>query len=470
MDELASNQVTTFGAANLMNDNNDKSFNADKSEPGPAYALQALNSCPGLLCFVVDRNSVLLYSTRGYKEVVKRFLSHECTIGLPYPVSIDTPFDLDLQELIQAAFQGSTAVTDLVETGGSKSRWIVTGAPLVSSTGDIVGAIVSLTPTAKRGKHEHSQLPPPPANSTRKSDEAGPDTSGLSQTEFLDTIPRMFFIMDDNARFVDTNANFLSVLKLARDEIVGHSFDKLLLENDPTNENVAAYLARAVRGESFDSLECKIASKDGDILSLELKGTRMLWEGKSRMLISCVDNTRLRRTEEQLKRVSTTDASMGTLNRQGMERALSMEMEHAIRFGGHLSMIMLDVDGFRKLNEQLGYFTSDKILRDMAAAIKSRIPLTDVLGRWGGDEFIVLTPLPLAEAVQLAEKLRDMVQNSTFEEDTRVTFSAGVSEFHKSMDTSSFAGAAFDAMIEAKKRGGNRVAQAQKYEIQIGKA
>jgi len=446
----------------LMKGKTDESLISDELEPSPAYAMQALGSCPGLLCFVVDKSGILLYSTRGYKEVAKRFLGHECTPGFPYPVNIDTPFDLDLQDMIQEAFLGNTAKASLVETGGNNNKWDVTGAPLLSSVGAIVGAIVNLTSASDRADLEHPQFLPKP-----KVDESGSGVLAAAGVELLDSIPRMLLVVDDNTLCVEANANFLSVLKLERGTIVGRRLEGLLLEGDPINENFTARFAQAVREKSFEDLECKAASKDGDVLSLSLSGTRMQWNGEGRTLVSCVDNTKLRRTEEQLKRVSTTDASTGSLNRQGMERVLGTEMERAVRYRGSLAMIMLDVDGFRQLNERLGYSASDKILKDLAAAIKSRIRLTDFLGRWGGDEFIILTPLPIATAIQLAEKLRDMAQHTTFGDNSHLTISAGVAEFNKSMDVSSFVGAAYDAMIEAKKGGGNRTVQGKESEAQL---
>ena len=249
-------QVIAFDTTDLMKDKTDKSH-IDDLELSPAYALRALNSCPGLLCFVVDRNSVLLYSTRGYREVTKRFLGHECTPGLPYPVSINTPFDLDLQDLIQGAFLGNTSTAGLVETSGSNNSWNVTAAPLVSSIGTIVGAIINLTPTGGRPSFGHLRSPQKPRNG-----ESGTGTPALSHAEFLDVIPRMFFVVDDNARCIEANANFLSALKLTRDEVIGRSFDEFLLEGDPANDNTASDFARAVLEKSFDNLECKVASKD----------------------------------------------------------------------------------------------------------------------------------------------------------------------------------------------------------------
>jgi diguanylate cyclase (GGDEF)-like protein/PAS domain S-box-containing protein len=357
---------------------------------------------------------------------------------------------------------GDTATTSLAETSGSNNKWNVTCAPLVSSIGTITGAIINLTPAGKRADLERQRFSQKPTAPKMDAQTHGLLQADLSQAEFLDSIPRMFFVVDKNARCVEANTNFLSVMKLTREAIIGHSLEEFLLDGDPANENTAASFAKAVREESFDNIECRVSSKNGDVLSLSLRGTRLQWEGEPRMLISCIDNTKLRRTEEQLKRVSTTDAATGTLNRQGMERALGTEIERAVRYRGSLSIIMLDIDGFRQLNERLGYAASDKILRDLAAAIKSRINLTDFLGRWGGgDEFMILTPLPLATAVHLAEKLRDMAQYMTFGENYHLTVSAGIAAFNKSMDLSSFVGAAYDAMVEAKRGGGNRIVQAQ---------
>jgi PleD family two-component response regulator len=77
---------------------------------------------------------------------------------------------------------------------------------------------------------------------------------------------------------------------------------------------------------------------------------------------------------------------------------------------------------------------------------------------------MILTPLPAGPALQLAGKLRDMVQHKMFGEGNSLSLSAGVAEYRKSMDISSFVAAAYDAMIEAKRGGGNRTVQASKVE------
>lgn len=432
---------------------------AESAKPSP-FALQILNGCPGLLCFAVDRNGTLVYSTRGYREVAKRFLDHECTPGFPYPVNLDTPFDMELQDLIQEAFLGNTSMTTLVEKAEEGlNQWNVTAAPMFSSPGEIAGAIVHLT-----SMPQIVQEPLPRAEHDVSDEIAVP--SVFSQLDFLNTVPRMFFVVDDAGCCLEANDHFLNTLKLSREGIAGCPFADLALLGDPVNERLSERLILAIRNGFSEDLECRICSRDGEILSLGLKGTRLQWGAENATLVTCTDNTKLRRTEEQLKRMSTTDASTGIMNRQGMERVLNTEIERAARYRGSLALIMLDVDGFRHLNEQIGYAASDRILRELATAFKSRIRLTDFLGRWGGDEFMILTPLPLTTASQLAEKLRDMVQHKTFGENSSLTLSAGVAEFAKSMDVPDFVASAYDAMTEAKRGGGNRIVQARLPESQ----
>jgi diguanylate cyclase (GGDEF)-like protein/PAS domain S-box-containing protein len=460
----------------------------EKTEPpvpsdyGPAYAIQMLASCPGLLCFAVDREGVLLYATRGYREIARRFLGHECAGGLAYPAGLETAFDMELHELIREAYNGSTGVTALTENGASRgSRWNVTVAPLFSPQGGIVGAVANLTSllseksdseeksangtTFVGAKNEIRNAETPNSDSKNGEPAGDPERGGGarldSQLELLNALSKMCVILDENGCCLEANAYFLRTLRLRREDVVGSQFSDFAMEGDSLNEGLDAKIRQMTGGDFSTGVECRVCTRNGEVLCLELKGTSVTWGDQDATLVSCTDNTRLRRTEEQLKRMSTTDSSTGTLNRQGMERVLETEVERALRYRGSLSIVMFDIDRFRNMNERIGYAASDRILRELATIFRSRIRSTDFLGRWGGDEFMILTPCPINAAIQLAEQLRDMTEHQIFSENTHLTLSGGIAELRKDMDVSAFVACAYDAMTEAKRGGGNRSASAR---------
>ncbi|MDR1874209.1 MAG: diguanylate cyclase [Synergistaceae bacterium] len=425
---------------------------------GPVCALQMLSSCPGLLCFAVDRNGVLLYATRGYREVARRFLGHECAPGLPYPAGLVTAFDMELHELTEEAYNGNTGMTTLVEKGeGTGNRWNVTVAPLLSSQGNVVGAVAHLTSLLQERVRDVGQ--------------AGVSRLGL-QIEMLNVIPKMCVVLDEKGQCIEANSCFLETLKLAREEVVGNKFSALATAlglkpamggDSPGDLNDG--VLQMVRGGRSDALECRICTRDGEVLCLELRGVPVTWDACAATLVSCTDVTRLRRTEEQLERVSTMDGLTGILNRRGMERVLATEVEGALRRRASLSLLVFDVDEFKILNERLGYAAGDDVLRALAAIFRSRVHSADFLGRWGGDEFMVLTPSSMNEASRLAEQLLTVAEQRIFGEDMRLTLSAGIAELQEGMDSSALVAAACDAMTEAKREGGNRSLQARADEL-----
>jgi diguanylate cyclase (GGDEF)-like protein/PAS domain S-box-containing protein len=423
-----------------------------------AYAVPILDSCPGFLCFAVDKSGDLLYATRGYREISKRFMRQECVRGRLYPRDTGTAFAGELRALVQDAILGRTALSTIVEEGeNGRKQWNVTAAPLTGPGSDeVLGAVVHLT----------SLLNPAEAE---KKPSAGAVRDVPSRASFLNAVPEMLCVVDDEGRCLDANDRFLSVLRMPGEAVIGHSFEDLALQGDLMNDRLSEKIVRAIR-EGFPApVECKIRAGDDEILFLSLRGGPAPWGADAETLISCTDNTRLRRTEDQLRRVSTTDVSTGLLNRQGMERALSAEIGRASTYGDPLALILLDVDDFRGLNSRIGYAAGDQVLRDLAALLKSQVRLTDALGRWGGDEFMLLTPLPAAPACRRADAILNMARKETFgeswdgKEKNRLTLSAGVAEYRKGVGVADFVASAFDALLAAKRKGGDRYEESPGY-------
>ena len=172
--------------------------------------------------------------------------------------------------------------------------------------------------------------------------------------------------------------------------------------------------------------------------------------------------SRLRQLSEQVAR----DPLTGIFNRAQLEELLAKEFGIAQRFGWPLSVAFIDLDDFKKVNDRHGHLVGDQVLRNFAQALEAGLRKSDVVARFGGEEFVVLLPnTPLGNAATIIERLRERISTlpmATTEERQaiHVTFSAGLAtesgEEHHA-DTQALLKAADDALYGAKRDGRNRV-------------
>jgi len=159
------------------------------------------------------------------------------------------------------------------------------------------------------------------------------------------------------------------------------------------------------------------------------------------------------------------DFLTGALNRRGMDEALIREFERSDRHGTSLSLAMLDVDHFKKINDTMGHSTGDKALAHLSKVVKGILRSTDVLARYGGEEFVILLPgSNQNDAVSVVSGLqRDLTKNFFLHNNERVliTFSAGVAERVHGETVDSVLPRADAALYLAKQSGRNRVVGAE---------
>jgi diguanylate cyclase (GGDEF)-like protein len=166
----------------------------------------------------------------------------------------------------------------------------------------------------------------------------------------------------------------------------------------------------------------------------------------------------LRKQREELERISTTDSLTGLSNRRHLMNLLTHEIERARRADQPFSILMLDVDHFKKYNDAHGHQAGDEVLGRVSAVLRKSIRPYDCAVRYGGEEFLVmLSATPLARARESAERIRKLVRAEQFEGGT-VTISIGVAEYRSGSDTAkSVIGQADAALYEAKRAGRDRV-------------
>jgi diguanylate cyclase (GGDEF)-like protein len=147
-------------------------------------------------------------------------------------------------------------------------------------------------------------------------------------------------------------------------------------------------------------------------------------------------------------------------NRRYFDRRMVEEMTARMRSGGPLSLIVFDIDRFKSVNDEFGHVAGDAVLREVATIAATHLRASEVLCRYGGEEFaVIVNDAPLHSAVVVAERLRNAIGTTVIEEIGRpVTISAGVAQWDAETDTvKSLVGRADEALYEAKRNGRDRV-------------
>jgi len=156
-----------------------------------------------------------------------------------------------------------------------------------------------------------------------------------------------------------------------------------------------------------------------------------------------------------------TDTLTGMSNRRAVDKKLIEEFTRFQRYGHPCSLLICDLDEFKIINDTFGHSTGDTVLKKVAHIIKGSLRACDFVGRYGGEEFMVILPdTPADGATAAAEKLRMTVDDSDFfydTEDVNVTISIGVSQFNKDDDYGVVFDRADKALYEAKSKGRNKV-------------
>ncbi len=164
------------------------------------------------------------------------------------------------------------------------------------------------------------------------------------------------------------------------------------------------------------------------------------------------------KSQAKLEWLATRDALTGALNRRSFDERLPNEMERARRYATPLSLVMLDIDNFKQVNDRHGHKAGDSLLIELTSVVDGQLREPDILVRWGGEEFMVIAPhTDLEGGRELAERLRLRIAEREFGEAGRITCSFGVSERRNEDTPDSLMVRADDALYRAKSAGRNRV-------------
>jgi two-component system, cell cycle response regulator len=216
---------------------------------------------------------------------------------------------------------------------------------------------------------------------------------------------------------------------------------------------------------ALDSTENKVEGLDAgadDYITKPINFAELEAHVKSMLRIKQLQ-TELNQANEKLRTISLTDGLTGIENRRSLEERLKEVWSHSVRLHEPIALVMCDIDKFKSVNDTYGHLVGDDVLKEFARLLKDEAREIDRVGRYGGEEFLLILPgTVLDAAVTFAERLREKVENHTFEYEggtLRRTMSCGVagSPHPRVKDQEALVRAADDALYVAKETGRNKV-------------
>ena len=162
------------------------------------------------------------------------------------------------------------------------------------------------------------------------------------------------------------------------------------------------------------------------------------------------------RYQKKLIEMASIDKLSNILNRQAFEPIILNNLEQSKRNNSPLSIILMDIDHFKKVNDTYGHLTGDEVIKYVAQACKSQIRECDAVCRWGGEEFIImLAGTPINGANHIAQRIQNSLSDNVIE--PKVTMSFGITKYKDSESLNSLINRADKALYQAKKNGRNRI-------------
>jgi diguanylate cyclase (GGDEF)-like protein/PAS domain S-box-containing protein len=244
-------------------------------------------------------------------------------------------------------------------------------------------------------------------------------------------------------------------------EAAGKRLQGLIIRED-LRESFIDYIRRflkdAEESPQIRKMELEAKKRDGRSIEVELSLSAVKINDKWHAIGILRDITERKRNERLLFLQAITDPLTGIYNRRYFIQMLENELKRFRRTGKTFSIIIFDLDHFKKINDNFGHVVGDVTLKKVADVVKRRIRKTDFFARWGGEEFIILLPeTPLESAVTLAEELKEKLESAIFPKVGKITASFGVTSSRTEDNVDAIISRADELLYKAKASGRNCV-------------
>ena len=285
----------------------------------------------------------------------------------------------------------------------------------------------------------------------------------------LDNLFEALYVVDHNKTIVYWNKGCERLTGYAAEEMMGRSYDQTAVGFEkllnPSQVKSRLGIQRVLQTLIPGKWKGAIQRKDGQAVYIKSHITPIILgngqiAGAAEVLRNMTSQLALEETHLKILEISRRDQLTGLYNRCAITEFFKAELERSVRYQQPFSIIIADIDHFKRFNDQYGHDTGDRILSRVGRLFDESIRQPDVAGRCGGEEFLILTPNSDREAArQLAQRLCDNIRQMSLDGlSETITASFGISQLNQSQTTDQLLYQADQALYRAKNHGRDQVA------------
>jgi diguanylate cyclase (GGDEF)-like protein/PAS domain S-box-containing protein len=292
----------------------------------------------------------------------------------------------------------------------------------------------------------------------RKRAEEALEASERRYRELVEDASDVVYTTDPDGHFTYVNRPAEKLTGYSKDALLGMHFNEVV--SPEWRDRVESFYQQQRDNQVRNSsLEFPILTRKGKEKWIEQKVTMIIERDQLTEVQSIVrDITERKKAGEALREMATIDPLTSLYNRRRFSEFLAHEIDRNKRYQTDLSVIMFDIDHFKNINDTHGHEEGDKVLKSFGARMKDIIRESDIIARWGGEEFMVLAVNSDVKNAQIvAEKIRADIESQHFAGAAKFTVSAGVSQIEPDDDAADLIDRADKALYHAKSNGRNQV-------------
>jgi len=255
---------------------------------------------------------------------------------------------------------------------------------------------------------------------------------------FVAALPNLSFILDEQGRYLEIMSKENSLLSARPNDLIGRSVEEIMAPKE--GAKIVDAIQETIEKGDIQVIEYKIPVRtgsehwfEGRIACMEKDGY-----GHGKVIMMASEITERVHLYQEIQRLANQDGLTGCFNRRFFMERASQEIQRSLRYKGALSLLMMDIDHFKIFNDRYGHQVGDKLLCHLVTLCQRQLRAQDSLGRYGGEEFVVLMPeTNQAGAMKAAERLREKIEKMkirTPQGNLSITVSMGVASFERGFD------------------------------------